>query len=143
MHTYREVYQGSVYRLLHSLGSSGIHSGVLVHVIRGVPRGSYIYVPGVLSTGTTGEGVLMAVAFLGYVLPWGAMSYWGATVITNLYTGVPCMVPWFLGGFYITSPSLPRYSIIHSVLPGPAPAPAPAHGLYIHGVSTTGKDGPG
>jgi quinol-cytochrome oxidoreductase complex cytochrome b subunit len=141
IHTYREVYHGAVYRLLHSGGASLVFLLVLAHVYRGALRGSYMYVSSALSGGTLVYGVLMAIAFLGYILPWGAMSYWGATVITNLYTGVPCMVPWFLGGFYLTGPSLPRYSIIHSVLPAPALAPLVLHGLYIHRVSTTG--GPG
>ena len=70
---------------------------VIVHVYRGVFYGTYIYVSSVLSIGIVVYGVLMSIAFLGYVLPWGLMSYWGATVITNLYTSVPCMVPWFLG----------------------------------------------
>ena len=136
IHTYREVYHGSVYRLLHSLGSSGIHSGVLVHVIRGVPRGSYIYVSGVLSTGPLGEGVLMAVAFLGYVLPWGTMSYWGATVITNLYTGIPCMVPWLVGGYTLGGPSIPRYFMVHPLLPVLVSVSLVFHVLYLHGGST-------
>ena len=136
IHTYREVYHGSVYRLLHSLGSSGIHSGVLVHVTRGAPRGSYIYVSGVLSTGPVGEGVLMAVAFLGYVLPWGAMSYWGATVITNLYTGIPCMVPWLVGGYTLGGPSIPRYFMVHPLLPVLVSVSLVFHVLYLHGGST-------
>ena len=131
IHIYREVYHGAVYRLLHSGGASLVFLLVLAHVYRGALRGSYMYVSSALSGGTLVYGVLMAIAFLGYILPWGSLSYWGATVITNLYTGVPCMVPWFLGGFYLTGPSLPRYSIIHSVLPAPALAP-PGAPWVIH-----------
>ena len=136
IHIPREVYYGSVYRLLHSSGASMVFLTVLMHVYRGVFYGSYLYVSSVLAMGTVVYGVLMAIAFMGYVLPWGLMSYWGATVITNLYTGVPCMVPWFLGGFYISSPSIPRYFIIHSILPILVTLVLVFHVLYIHRVST-------
>jgi len=80
MHICREVYHGSVYRLLHSSGAGGVFLGVLVHVVRGVFQGAYIYISSVLAMGVVVYGVLVGVAFLGYVLPWGTMSYWGATV---------------------------------------------------------------
>ena len=141
IHIYREVYYGSVYRLLHSSGASMVFLGVFVHVYRGVFYGSYIYVSSVLSMGMVVYGVLMAIAFMGYVLPWGLMSYWGATVITNLYTGVPCMVPWFLGGFYISNPSISRYFTIHSILPIPVSVSLVFHVLYIHRISTSNGTG--
>ena len=78
----------------------------------------------------------MAVAFLGYVLPWGTMSYWGATVITNLYTGVPGMVPWLVGGYTLGGPSIPRYFMVHPLLPVPVPVSLAPHVLYLHGGST-------
>ena len=137
IHIYREVYYGSVYRLLHSSGASMVFLLVLMHIYRGVFYGSYIYVSSVLSLGMVVYGVLMAIAFMGYVLPWGTMSYWGATVITNLYTGVPCMVPWFLGGFYISNPVISRYFIIHSILPILVSVPLVFHVLYIHRISTS------
>jgi ubiquinol-cytochrome c reductase cytochrome b subunit len=141
IHTYREVYYGSVYRLLHSGGASLVFLLVQVHAIRGVFYGSYIYGSSVLSLGILVYGYLMGIAFMGYILPWGLMSYWGATVITNLYTGIPCMVPWLLGGFYITSPSIYRYFLLHSVLPVPVPVPLVFHVLYIHRVSTSNGTG--
>jgi len=137
IHILREVYYGSMYRLLHSSGASMVFLLVLVHVYRGVFYGSSIYVSSVLSIGVVVYGVLMGIAFLGYVLPWGLMSYWGATVITNLYTGVPCMVPWFLGGFYISNPTITRYFTIHSLVPIPVSVPLVCHVLYIHRISTS------
>jgi len=84
--------------------------------------------------------ILMAVAFMGYVLPWGQMSYWGATVITNLLSTIPCMVPWIVGGFYIYGPTIHRYYIIHSILPSCVSGFPVFHVLYIHRISTgTGK----
>jgi len=85
----------------------------------------------------------MGVAFLGYVLPWGTMSYWGATVITTLYRGVPGMVPWSRGGFRIGGPSLYRYSVVHPVLPVPVPVSLVFHVLYIHYIGTGGGTGYG
>ena len=129
---------GSGYRLLHSGGASTVFLLALVHVYRGVFWGSYMYVSSVLPGGPLVYGVLMAIAFMGYVLPWGPMSYWGATVITNLYTGVPCTVPWFLGSpGCISGPGIPRYFTIHSILPAPVPLSLVLHVLYIHRVSTS------
>ena len=141
IHIYREVYHGSMYRLLHSSGASMVYLGVLIHVYRGVFYGSYMYTSSVLSIGMVVYGVLMAIAFLGYVLPWGSMSYWGATVITNLYTGIPCMVPWFLGGFYISSPTITRYFMVHSILPILVSVYLLYHVLYIHRISTGNSTG--
>merc|ERR1712086_31297 len=137
----REVYYGSVYRLLHSGGASlGFLLGQ-VHSLRGVFYGSYMYLSSVLSLGILVYGALMGIAFMGYVLPWGLMSYWGATVITNLCTGIPCMVPWFLGGFYIASPSICRYFLLHFVLPVLVLVFLVFHILYIHRVSSSAGTG--
>merc|ERR1712060_464349 len=128
----REVYYGSVYRLLHSSGASLVFLLVVVHVVRGVFYGSYIWGSSALSLGILVYGTLMAIAFMGYILPWGMMSYWGATVITNLCTGIPCMVPWFLGGFRISSPATGRYFLLHFLLPLLVLVFLVFHVLYIH-----------
>ena len=130
-----------MFRLLHSGGASLVFLPVLVHVYRGVFHGSYMYVSGVLLVGVYVYGVLMAIAFMGYVLPWGLMSYWGATVITNLLSLVPGMVPWLWGGFYISSPTLCRYYIIHSILPVPVPVLLVFHVVYIHRISSSSSTG--
>ena len=57
----------------------------------------------------------MAIAFIGYVLPWGQMSFWGATVITNLLSPFPCLIEWICGGFYISNPTLKRFFIFHFI----------------------------
>ena len=114
---------------------------VYIHLYRGVFYGSYIYVSSVLLLGGIVYILLMTLAFLGYILPWGLMSYWGATVITNLYTGIPCMVPWFLGGFYISNPSIPRYYILHLMIPTLVLVPLVSHVIYIHRVSTSSGTG--
>ena len=59
----------------------------------------------------------MATAFMGYVLPWGQMSFWGATVITNLLSPFPCLIEWVCGGHYVYNPTLKRFFIFHFILP--------------------------
>ena len=143
--TSREVYYGSVLRLGHSGGCSGVFLGVWPHGGRGAFHGSHVSGSGVLSTGPGVYWVLMVTGFLGYVLPWGLMSYWGATVITSLGTGIPCMVPWLWGG------SLPgrepgglcRYFIVHPVLPLPVPLPLALHPLSVHRSSSSSGTGYG
>jgi ubiquinol-cytochrome c reductase cytochrome b subunit len=87
--------------------------------------------------------VLMATAFMGYVLPWGQMSYWGATVITNLLSSIPCMVPWVCGGFYISQPTISRYFIIHFILPVFVIGLLVFHVLYLHRLSSSSSLGYG
>ena len=116
---------------------------VLVHVYRGVFYGTYIYVSSVLSIGMVVYGILIGIAFLGYVLPWGQMSYWGATVITNLLSSIPCMVPWVCGGFYISQPTISRYFIIHSTLPVSMTGLLVFHVLYLHRLSSSSNPGYG
>ena len=93
MYIHREVHPGATIRYIHSSGASLVFISVLVHVYRGMFYGSYMYVSSVLWLGVAVYMILMATAFLGYVLPWGQMSYWGATVITNLLACVPSVVP--------------------------------------------------
>jgi ubiquinol-cytochrome c reductase cytochrome b subunit len=59
----------------------------------------------------------MAIAFLGYVLAWGQMSFWGGTVISNLLSSVPCLIEWLVGGFYVSNPTLLRFWVFHFLLP--------------------------
>ena len=83
----------------------------------------------------------MAIAFMGYVLPWGQMSFWGATVITNLLSGVPCLVPWICGGFYISNPSLSRFFIFHFILPLFVFSFLYFHLFYLHKISSNNSLG--
>lgn len=135
---YREVYYGSMYRYTHTYQASMVLLLVLVHVYRGVLHGSYIQVSQVLAPGTLVYQVLVVVAFMGYILPWGLMSYWGATVITNLCMGVPGMVPWVWGDFHLSGIySLGRYWTIHLVVPVLVPVALVLHVLYIHRYGTS------
>nr|YP_009235717.1 cytochrome b [Yuhina diademata]AAZ68020.1 cytochrome b [Yuhina diademata]AFB20135.1 cytochrome b [Yuhina diademata]AMD38693.1 cytochrome b [Yuhina diademata] len=119
-HTCRNVQFGWLIRNLHANGASFFFICIYLHIGRGFYYGSY------LNKETWNVGVvlllaLMATAFVGYVLPWGQMSFWGATVITNLFSAIPyigqTLVEWAWGGFSVDNPTLTRFFAIHFLLP--------------------------
>jgi len=83
----------------------------------------------------------MAIAFIGYVLPWGQMSFWGATVITNLLSPFPCLIEWISGGFYISNPTLKRFFIFHFILPFIICGFIIIHFYYLHYLSSNNSLG--
>jgi ubiquinol-cytochrome c reductase cytochrome b/c1 subunit len=118
----RDVNYGWLLRNLHMNGASMFFVVVYIHIFRGLYYGSYKPPREVL----WGIGVLillamMATAFMGYVLPWGQMSFWGATVITNLFSAIPLVgesiVRWLWGGFTVANPTLNRFFALHYLLP--------------------------
>nr|AEL17397.1 cytochrome b [Paradoxornis atrosuperciliaris atrosuperciliaris]AHY88001.1 cytochrome b [Paradoxornis atrosuperciliaris] len=119
-HMCRDVQFGWLIRNLHANGASFFFICIYFHIGRGFYYGSY------LNKETWNIGVLllltlMATAFVGYVLPWGQMSFWGATVITNLFSAIPyigqTLVEWAWGGFSVDNPTLTRFFAIHFLLP--------------------------
>nr|YP_010436666.1 cytochrome b [Garrulax courtoisi]UTA95882.1 cytochrome b [Garrulax courtoisi] len=119
-HMCRNVQFGWLIRNLHANGASLFFICIYIHIGRGFYYGSY------LNKETWNVGVvlllaLMATAFVGYVLPWGQMSFWGATVITNLFSAIPyigqTLVEWLWGGFSVDNPTLTRFFAIHFLLP--------------------------
>nr|QNS38377.1 cytochrome b [Leiothrix lutea] len=119
-HMCRNVQYGWLIRNLHANGASFFFICIYFHIGRGLYYGSY------LNKETWNIGVvllltLMATAFVGYVLPWGQMSFWGATVITNLFSAIPyigqTLVEWLWGGFSVDNPTLTRFFAIHFLLP--------------------------
>nr|AHY87931.1 cytochrome b [Hemixos flavala] len=119
-HTCRNVQFGWLIRNIHANGASFFFMCIYLHIGRGIYYGSY------LNKETWNVGVillltLMATAFVGYVLPWGQMSFWGATVITNLFSAIPyigqTLVEWAWGGFSVDNPTLTRFFAIHFLLP--------------------------
>lgn len=120
VHIMRDVQDGWLLRRVHANGASFFFLCVYVHVGRGIYYSSYRLV-GVWFTGVILLVLLMVVAFLGYVLPWGQMSYWGATVITNLVTVVPYvgkgLLYWIWGGTVINRSTLGRFYVLHFLLP--------------------------
>jgi len=118
----RDVNWGWMIRYIHMNGASLFFVLVYVHIFRGLYYGSYkkprelIWMIGVVLL-----LLLMATAFMGYVLPWGQMSFWGATVITNLFGAIPVVghgiVTWLWGGFAVANPTLNRFFSLHYLLP--------------------------
>jgi ubiquinol-cytochrome c reductase cytochrome b/c1 subunit len=118
----RDVNYGWLLRYMHMNGGSMFFVVVYIHVFRGLYYGSYrapremLWIIGVFIL-----LAMMATAFMGYVLPWGQMSFWGATVITNLFSAIPLVgesiVTWLWGGFSVANPTLNRFFALHYLLP--------------------------
>ena len=118
----RDVNWGWFLRYMHANGASLFFIAVYVHIFRGMFYGSYKYPRELLwILGVVILLLMMATAFMGYVLPWGQMSFWGATVITNLFSTIPVVGPkivtWLWGGFSVDNPTLNRFFALHYLLP--------------------------
>ncbi|TKW61910.1 MAG: cytochrome b [Blastochloris viridis] len=121
-HIMRDVNWGWLIRNMHMVGASFFFIVVYIHMARGLYYGSYKSPREVLwGIGVIIFLLMMATGFLGYVLPWGQMSYWGATVITNLLSVIPFVgqdiVVWLWGGYSVGDPTLNRFFVLHFVLP--------------------------
>ena len=121
-HIMRDVNYGWLIRYIHSVGASMFFLIVYIHISRGLYYGSYKYPREVLWwLGIIIFLLMIATAFLGYTLPWGQMSFWGATVITNLFSAIPLVgdniVTWLWGGFSVDNPTLNRFYSLHFLLP--------------------------
>nr|ABU68740.1 cytochrome b [Cormura brevirostris] len=141
-HICRDVNYGWLLRYLHANGASMFFICLYLHVGRGLYYGSYTY------TETWNVGILllfavMATAFMGYVLPWGQMSFWGATVITNLLSAIPyigtTLVEWIWGGFSVDKATLTRFFAFNFLLPFIIAALVMVHLLFLH---ETGSNNP-
>ena len=118
----RDVNYGWLLRNLHMNGASMFFLVVYIHIFRGLYFGSYKAPRELLwMIGVTIYVAMMATAFMGYVLPWGQMSFWGATVITNLFSAIPVIgdyiVHWIWGGFSVDAPTINRFFVWHYLLP--------------------------
>ncbi|BBK29940.1 ubiquinol-cytochrome c reductase cytochrome b subunit [Stella humosa] len=118
----RDVNFGWLIRYVHMNGASFFFVVVFIHIFRGLYYGSYKAPREILwMLGVVILLLMMATAFLGYVLPWGQMSFWGATVITNLFSAFPLVgesiVTWLWGGFSVDNPTLNRFFALHFLLP--------------------------
>nr|ANK58395.1 cytochrome b [Calandrella acutirostris tibetana]ANK58396.1 cytochrome b [Calandrella acutirostris tibetana] len=141
-HICRNVQFGWLIRNLHANGASFFFICIYLHIGRGFYYGSY------LNKETWNIGVLlllalMATAFVGYVLPWGQMSFWGATVITNLFSAIPyigqTLVEWAWGGFSVDNPTLTRFFALHFLLPFLIAGLTLVHLTFLH---ETGSNNP-
>nr|QED88293.1 cytochrome b [Capra hircus] len=141
-HICRDVNYGWIIRYMHANGASMFFICLFMHIGRGLYYGSYTF----LETWNIGVILLlatMATAFMGYVLPWGQMSFWGATVITNLLSAIPYigtnLVEWIWGGFSVDKATLTRFFAFHFILPFIITALAMVHLLFLH---ETGSNNP-
>lgn len=142
IHLSRDVKIGIETRLLHSNGASLFFILIYTHIARGLINISYKKIE-VWTTGIIILLILIITAFLGYVLPWGQISFWGATVITNLASAIPILgnllVQWLWGGFSVTIPTLNRFFSLHFLLPFVIVGISIIHLLALH---STGSSNP-
>ena len=132
---YQDANYGWLIRLVHSTGASFFFLFLYLHIGRGLYYGSYVF-PEVWNIGVLIYLILIGTAFLGYVLPWGQMSYWAATVITNLLSAIPYLggylVQWVWGGFAVANPTLTRFFALHYLLPFLVVFLVVLHLFYLH-----------
>jgi quinol-cytochrome oxidoreductase complex cytochrome b subunit len=133
----RDVNYGWLMRYIHMNGASMFFVLVYIHIFRGLYYGSYKYPRELLwMLGVVILLLMMATAFMGYVLPWGQMSYWGATVITNLFSAIPVfgqkIVTLLWGGFTVANPTLNRFFSLHYLLPFVIVAVVGLHLVALH-----------
>ena len=143
-HIMRDVNYGWLMRYMHANGASMFFIAVYVHMFRGMYYGSYkapreiLWMIGVLI-----YLIMMATAFMGYVLPWGQMSFWGAKVITNLFSAIPfvgdSVTTWLWGGYSVDNPTLNRFFSLHYLLPFVL---AGLVGLHIWALHVPGNGNP-
>nr|QBZ38106.1 cytochrome b [Cemus sauteri] len=135
IHITRDVNFGWMMRLIHANGASMFFFFLFLHTGRGIYYGSFLKIK-VWFSGTLIMFILMATAFLGYVLPWGQMSFWGATVITNLLSAIPylgnTLVTWIWGGFSVENPTLNRFFSFHFILPFMLVLLILVHLIFLH-----------
>nr|AAC53481.1 cytochrome b [Cryptomys hottentotus nimrodi] len=143
-HICRDVNYGWLIRYVHANGASMFFICLYMHVGRGIYYGSYMFVE------TWNLGIIlllsvMATAFMGYVLPWGQMSFWGATVITNLLSAIPyigtSLVEWIWGGFSVDKATLTRFFAFHFILPFIITALTMVHLLFLHETGSNNPSG--
>ena len=143
-HIMRDVNYGWLIRYIHAVGASMFFVALYAHMIRGLYYGSYkapreiLWWAGIIIFLLT-----MATAFMGYVLPWGQMSFWGATVITNLFSAIPVVgksiVEWLWGGYSVDNPTLNRFFVLHFLMPFLIVGVVLLHLLALH---TAGSNNP-
>lgn len=135
-HIMREVNGGWLIRYVHMNGASFFFIVVYIHIFRGLYYGSYKAPRELLwMIGVVILLLMMATAFMGYVLPWGQMSFWGATVITNLFSAFPfgdTIVTWLWGGFSVGNPTLNRFYSLHYLFPFLIAAVSMLHLMALH-----------
>ncbi len=145
-HIMRDVRYGWLIRYIHAVGASMFFVAVYAHIARGLYYGSYKSPRELLWwVGISIFLLMMATAFMGYVLPWGQMSFWGATVITNLFSAFPIVgksiVSWLWGGYSVDNPTLNRFYALHYLLPFVIVGVVMLHLVSLHTVGSNNPSG--
>uniref|UniRef100_A0A649UB21 Cytochrome b n=1 Tax=Creteuchiloglanis kamengensis TaxID=278781 RepID=A0A649UB21_CREKA len=142
IHICRDVNNGWIIQSLHANGASLFFICIYMHIGRGLYYGSYLHKE-TWNIGVVLLLLVMVTAFVGYVLPWGQMSFWGATVITNLLSAIPyvgnSLVQWVWGGFSVDNATLTRFFAFHFLTPFMIIAATVLHALFLH---ETGSNNP-
>nr|QEQ13773.1 cytochrome b [Xenopus fraseri] len=143
-HICRDVNYGWLIRNLHANGASFFFICIYLHIGRGLYYGSFLFKE-TWNIGVILLFLVMATAFVGYVLPWGQMSFWGATVITNLLSAIPyignVLVQWIWGGFSVDNATLTRFFAFHFLLPFVIAGTSILHLLFLHETGSTNPTG--
>ncbi len=141
-HITRDINYGFLLKYLHANGASAFFLCVYIHIARGLYYGSYLRTP-LWFSGVIIFLIMMMTAFIGYVLPWGQMSFWGATVITNFLSAIPYIgidvVQWVWGGFSVSNSTLNRFFSLHYLFPFVLAGLIFVHLIFLH---TTGSNSP-
>nr|YP_004934927.1 cytochrome b [Pedipes pedipes]AEQ93855.1 cytochrome b [Pedipes pedipes] len=141
IHIMRDTNLGCFFRSVHANGASFFFFFLYMHIGRGLYYQSYVTQSKTWMVGVTILLVSMATAFLGYVLPWGQMSFWGATVITNLFSAIPyfgpSLVEWMWGGFSVGQATLNRFFSLHFLLPFVIAGLSLLHLVFLHKKGST------
>lgn len=145
-HIMRDVNYGWLIRYIHAVGASMFFVALYAHITRGLYYGSYKAPREILWwIGIVIFLLTMATAFMGYVLPWGQMSFWGATVITNLFSAIPVVgesiVAWLWGGYSVDNPTLNRFFSLHFLLPFVIVGVVLIHLVSLHTVGSNNPTG--
>ncbi len=145
-HIMRDVNYGWLIRYIHAVGASMFFVALYAHITRGLYYGSYKAPRELLWwIGIVIFLLTMATAFVGYVLPWGQMSFWGATVITNLFSAIPVVgesiVAWLWGGYSVDNPTLNRFFSLHFLLPFLIVGVVLIHLVSLHTVGSNNPTG--
>lgn len=137
IHIIQDITYGWYLHYLHSIGASIVLVVMYLHIGRSLYYGTVMFNANLWLSGFYMMVLLMLVAFLGYILVWGMMSYWGGTVITNLLSLMPCLIEYVCGGFYVSNPTLKRFFVFHVVGAFLIVALFISHLYYLHGHSST------
>ncbi len=143
-HITRDVNYGFLLKYLHANGGSAFFVCVYIHIARGLYYGSYLKIH-LWNVGIIIFLIMMITAFIGYVLPWGQMSFWGATVITNFVSAIPYIgndvVQWIWGGFSVSNATLSRFFSLHYLFPFILIALVFIHVILLHVVGSNNPTG--